>query len=216
MSDLIIYGAGGLGREVRDLVLSLSQYRLIGYCDDSVETGKLADGVPVLGGISYLHELSARQSSDINIVVAIGSPLHKRNLVNRLSQIERITFPALVSPFAIVQSQSVQIGPGSIICAGCILTTDIKIGNHVLINLNCTVGHDTIIKDFSAVMPGVNIAGNVHVGEQCLIGMGANIINNVTVGHRVVVGAGSVLIRNVQDDVTAAGVPAKIIRYGSK
>jgi len=61
-------------------------------------------------------------------------------------------------------------------------------------------------------MPTCNISGEVQIGEATFWGTGAKIINGIRVGNNVSVGAGSVIIDNVIDDVTVAGVPAKIIK----
>ena len=84
----------------------------------------------------------------------------------------------------------VKIGEGSIICAGNILTTNINVGRYVILNLACTVGHETEIGDFSAFMPSCNISGEVNIGNCTYWGTGAKIINRCKVGDEAVIGAG--------------------------
>jgi acetyltransferase-like isoleucine patch superfamily enzyme len=69
------------------------------------------------------------------------------------------------------------------------------------------------VGDFSTVSPGVNIAGNVHVGEGVFFGVGANVINGVhsrplVIGDGAVVAAGACVTRDVEPNSMVAGVPA--------
>lgn len=202
---LIIFGAGGMGREIAGMVRSIPGWQVKGFLDDRIKKGSFVDGIPVLGGGSAIEGLDR----PLNLVLAVGDPSVKKRIHERLSS-KDIHFPSLVHPSAILQTpESIRVGHGVIITAGCVLTTAIEIGDHVLLNLRVTVGHDTHIGAFTSVMPGVNIAGLVKIGEEVLIGSGANIINSVEIGSRTRVGAGAVVIQNLPPGVTAVGVPAR-------
>ena len=69
-----------------------------------------------------------------------------------------LKFCSVIHPSA-KMSQYIDVGKGTIITAGNILTTQIKIGNHVIINLDCTIGHDSIIEDYCTILPGCHISG---------------------------------------------------------
>ncbi len=105
------------------------------------------------------------------------------------------------------------MGEGTIITAGNILTVDIKIGKHVMVNLDCTIGHDTVIEDFCSIMPSANISGNVKLEEGAYIGTGTQIINKIVIGKYSIIGAGAVVIRDIPARCTAVGVPAKPIKF---
>lgn len=204
--ELIIYGAGGLGREVLTLVNALPEWQVIGFIDDNVPAGTIIKGLKILGGISILHDITSP-----NVVLAVGSPLVKQRLEEQLLQYT-VYFPALIHPSAILQDpDSITIGAGSIITAGSILTTDIHIGKHVLINLNTTVGHDCVIEDYSSIMCAVNIAGEVNIGRSVFVGSGASILNQTSLAESCTVGMGAVVLKDVLQHTTVAGVPAKEI-----
>jgi sugar O-acyltransferase (sialic acid O-acetyltransferase NeuD family) len=204
---LLIYGAGGLGREVLSLVNGTESYDVKGFLDDGMSRGTSVNGVKVLGGYS---ELSAFDQP-INLVLALGNPSLKLELLKKIDRM-KVKFPVLRHPSAILQNVStINIGEGTILCAGSILTTDIGIGSHVLINLNCTIGHGVHIGMCTSIMPGVNIAGDVSVGTGVLIGSGVNVINKIKLGDRCTIGMGSVVLRDVAADSTVVGVPAKPI-----
>jgi sugar O-acyltransferase (sialic acid O-acetyltransferase NeuD family) len=205
--ELIIYGAGGLGREVLTLINALPEWQPIGFIDDNVPAGTQVKGLKVLGGLSVVQTMT----STVNVVLAIGSPLVKQRLEEQLSKYS-VQFPTLIHPSVIMQDPaSVTIGAGSIITAGCILTTDIYIGKHVLINLNTTIGHDCTVEDYSSVMCGVNIAGEVTIGRSAFVGSGANILNQVSLRESCTVGMGAVVLKDVLQHTTVAGIPAKEI-----
>ena len=184
-------------------------FELIGFLDDGVEEGRMVEGVPVLGGLHWLE----KNKTPVELIVAIGIPAVKSGIVKSLKKFEHVHFPVLIHERSHIQDlERVRIGQGSIICSGVILTTSITVGEHVLLNLNVTVGHDTIIGDLVSVMPGVNLAGNVHLGGAVMVGSGANIINNIQVGECSTIGAGSVVNHNIPPASTAAGVPARVIK----
>jgi sugar O-acyltransferase (sialic acid O-acetyltransferase NeuD family) len=185
----------------------MQEWELAGFIDDSKKIGSVIDGIKVLGNISFISQIEG----EVNLVIAVGNPAQKQALLTTISK-SNVNFPILIHPTAIIQApQLVKLGEGTVICAGAILTTSIRIGKHVLINLNVTIGHDTVVNDFSSIMPGANIAGEVSIGSSVLVGSGANIRNKISVGNSATVGMGSVVIRNVEDSKIVAGNPAKEI-----
>jgi sugar O-acyltransferase (sialic acid O-acetyltransferase NeuD family) len=202
---IAIYGAGGLGREVLSLIHALDEWEPIGFIDDGKKKDSVVGGLPVLGGEETLSNVG-----DFHVVIAVGDPALKQQLS---AKIRPDHCPVLIHPLALLQNkQTIELGTGTIITAGCVLTTDIKIGKHTLLNLNSTVGHDCMIGDYCSLMPGVNLAGEVEVGEAVLIGAGSNVRNQIRIGDNSVVGMGSVVIQNVAANTTVAGVPAKPIQ----
>ncbi len=205
---IAIYGAGGLGREVLSMLHAWPEWEVTGFYDDGKEKGTVIKQQPVLGGLEELLQVT----EPTYLVLAIGSPAIKIQIAKRISENENILFPVLVHPNATIQDiASVKLGKGSVITAGVVLTTDIELGEHVLINLTCTVGHDVHIGDGSSVMPGVNIAGEVIIGKGVLIGAGATILNGLLLGDHCRVGAGSVVTKPVASGKTVVGIPARVI-----
>lgn len=212
MEKIAVFGAGGFGRETQMLIAQINgienRFEFIGFFDDGYKIGELINNSPILGGISELN----RVIEPMNIVFSIADPKTKKNLLERIIN-PLIKYPALIHPNALIgDEQYVHIGDGSIIAAGNIITVNIDIGKHVILNLSCTVGHDTIIGDFSSFMPTVNISGEVTIGEGVYVGTGAKIINQLEIGEFTIVGAGSVVNKSLPSHCTAVGVPAKIIK----
>lgn len=213
MKPLYIIGAGGFGREVAWLVERINEISPVwdfrGFIDDNQALwNREVDGYKIHGGCSILEQ----SKEDVWCVFAIGNAAIRFSGVKRLQSLGHIHFAALVDP-DVKMSSSVTIGEGSIICAGTILTVDICIGSHNIINLDCTIGHDVVLEDFVTLYPSVNISGCVKIGNTTEIGTGSQIIQGIEIGSGNIIGAGSVVIKNLQSDVTAVGVPVKVVKH---
>lgn len=211
MKDIIIVGAGGFGREVawliEDINYKSNQWNLLGFLDDNAELhGKSLNNIPVLGSIEWLNG-----KNDIYYVCAIGNPQIKENLVHKCDSYGAKA-ATLIHPSVIISKYN-EIGDGCIICAGSIITVNIRIGNHVIINIDCTIGHDAIIEDFCTILPSVNVSGAVHLNRNCDIGTGSSIIQGIEIGECTIVGAGAVVAKDLPSNCTAVGVPAKPIKF---
>jgi sugar O-acyltransferase (sialic acid O-acetyltransferase NeuD family) len=209
MKKIVIIGAGGFGREVAWLIERINRtsqvWDLIGFVDDNKELhGKIVGGYPVLGFCDWLMG-----KKDIYAVCAIASSKIRKTIVDRLEGVE---FATLIDP-KVEMSERINIGKGSIICAGSILTVDINIGMHVIIDLDCTVGHDAVLESFVTLYPSVNISGNTLLKERVEMGTGSQIIQTIKIGEGTIVGAGSVVIKDLPENCTAVGIPAKPIKF---
>lgn len=212
MQKIAIFGAGGFGREVFWLIHEINskgkKFEFIGFFDDGVEKGSFVHGYPVLGGLNDL----VNHNKFINIVYAIGNPIIKEKIINNVGNRDNIIYPNLIHPNCLI-GDTVKMGKGNIICASNILTVDIELGNHVILNLACTVGHDTVIKDYCSFMPGINISGEVVINKSVYVGTGAKIINQLEIGVNSIIGAGAVVSKSIPPNCTAVGIPAKPIKF---
>ncbi|BDU80959.1 acetyltransferase [Clostridium perfringens] len=210
MKDLVIVGAGGFGREVAWLVEQINEvskeWNLIGFIDENKEMHEtLINGYKVLGGIDWLKD------KDIYYVCAIGNSKIRKDIVERINKF-KLKAATIIHPSVLINKKYVEVGEGCIICASSILTVNIKLGKHVILNLDCTVGHDAILKDFVTVYPSVNISGNCIIDKCVELGTGTQIIQGKTIGENTIIGAGSVVIKNIEKNRTAVGIPAKTIK----
>ena len=204
-NPLIIICGGGFAREVIWLARECSEKWLVkGILDDTVSLqGKDICGIPVIGTIDDWVKYT-----DASFVVAMGSPRDRKKIVSRLKSKGAIDFATLVHP-SVQMSEYVELGEGCIVTAGCILTTQVKLGCHTIVNLSSTIGHDVLIGDFCTLAPKVAVSGNVSLGEGVEIGTGAIIIPGISIGTDSTVGAGAVVTKNVEENVLAIGMPAR-------
>lgn len=211
MEKIAIAGSGGFAREILTLIDDINQrqptYEVVGFVDN--DTSKTIHGYPVIGDDDYVNQIK----EPLSVVIAVGEPHLKKKIRNKYTN-PLVKFPSLIHPSVLIGSKdTVCVGEGCVICAGCILTTDIKIKDFVTLNLMCTVGHDTEIDNYCSFMPSVNISGEVKVDEGVYVGTGAKIINQLEIGNNTIIGAGAVVAKSLPADCTAVGVPAKPIKF---
>jgi sugar O-acyltransferase (sialic acid O-acetyltransferase NeuD family) len=140
--------------------------------------------------------------------VAVGDPATRKTIVKRLAP--ALDLPSLIHPQALLmETGKITIGKGCIITAGVILTTNIKVGDFVLLNLHSSVGHNCVLGDFSSLMPGARLSGGVILEKAVYIGTNACVLPNIRIGENAVVGAGAVVTKDVAANTTVVGVPAK-------
>lgn len=210
MKDLVIIGAGDFGREVMWVAERINEvtpiWNILGFIDDDKEGLKI-DGYPVLGGVDWL----CKYNHEIYATCAIASGSIKDKIWLSLSEKLNVHPATLIDPAAII-GKDADIGEGSIICAGSVLTISTKLGKHCIVNLNCTLGHDTILRDYCTIHPGTNISGKVIVGERTIVGTGTKVIQGKTIAADVILGAGAVVIKDIEESGTYVGSPAKKVK----
>lgn len=212
MNKIAIFGSNGFGFEVKMLIDQINEpenkYKFIGFFDDAKKKGSILHGQKILGGINELNAFEEK----IDLVFAIGSPKVKEKLYKSISN-KNISYPVLIHPNCEIGEDRVSIGKGSIITANNVITINVNIGEHVLLNWGCTVGHDSSIGSFSSIMPSVNISGEVNIGKGVFCGTGAKIINQKNIGNNSIIGAGAIVTDNIPEKCTAVGMPAKPIKF---
>lgn len=196
---ICIFGTGGFGREVLccliDAIAHTNQKIEELACfmvSDEDFKDNMVMGLEVLPQSKLNTELH-------EVVVAIGDPHTRKKVVESLPA--ETKFATIIHPSA-VMSKWVEIGEGSIITAGTILTCNIKIGKHAHLNLHTTVGHDCIIGDYFTTAPAANISGSCHFGNCVYFGTNASVRQGIKICDNVTIGMGGVVVK----DITEAGV----------
>lgn len=143
------------------------------------------------------------------VVSAVGAPGMKQQLVLKWPG-DR--FASILAEDATIAGDS-EVGRGSVVASGARVMARVKLGEHVLVNSNVVVSHETQVGDFSTISPGVAIGGRCTLGEGVFIGIGATVSDGVRIGAGAIVGAGAVVIEDVQPNEVVVGVPARHLRY---
>ncbi|MBE6740833.1 MAG: acetyltransferase [Ruminococcaceae bacterium] len=211
--SVVIIGASGFGREVLWLIERINdsaaeKWEILGFIDDDESLqGKSVNGYDVIGTLDSIN-----QFADSYFVCAIGNAKTRKKIIEKIHSInDKIKFCTLIDPDVTI-SNLVDIGEGTIICAGSIVTVNIKIGKHCIVNLDCTIGHDAIIEDYVTMYPSVNVSGAVSIGELCELGTGAQIIQGINICSSAIIGAGTVIVKSIDESGTYVGAPAKRIK----
>jgi len=206
MKDLVIIGAGGFGREIAWLVERINQkketWNLIGFIDDGLAVDAEVNQYKVIGDSNWL----IGRKNDLYVLCAIGNAKTRKTIINKIEVNKSLKFATVIDPSVNI-SNLVNIGEGSMICAGNNITVNIDIGKHVIINLDCTIGHDVVLDDFVTLYPSVNVSGMTHICTLSEMGTGSAIIQGVKIANNVIVGAGGVVIKDIVEQGIYTGVP---------
>lgn len=212
---VVVVGAGGFGRETLDVVeaagrAGTTDLVVTGVVDDhpsEVTLERLAvRGVPYLGTVDEWLAGATPEDGTLHLL-GVGNPVVRRKLDERLTAAGRRAATA-VHPAAAVGSQVV-LGEGTVVCGGVQVSTNVRLGRHVHLNPNATVGHDASLGDHVSVNPAATVSGACVVGRETLIGAGSVILQGLTVGERCVVGAAACVVRDVPAGEIVKGVPAR-------
>lgn len=203
---IIVYGGGGHGKSLVDLLRLLNVYRLHGIIDDGIPAGETVMGLPVLGGsdqLSKLHGDGVRLA--VNAVGGIGNVGTRVEVFHRLRQ-AGFTCPSVVHPVAFVE-QSASLAAGVQVFPHAYIGSEVRIGFGSIVNTSAVVSHECDLGEYTNISPGALLAGGVQVGERALVGMGATINLYVKIGEGARVGNGA----TIKTDVP----PHAVVRAGS-
>jgi sugar O-acyltransferase (sialic acid O-acetyltransferase NeuD family) len=199
-ADILIYGGGGHGRSLLDLLHLLARYRVVGIVDDGLPAGEQVMGLPVLGGASVLHELRQKGVElAVNAVGGVGAPQVRISVFERLKE-AGFRCPALVHPAAFVEP-SARLAEGAQILPRAYIGTLVEVGFGVIVNNGAIVSHDCRLGDYASLAPGAVLAGGVDVGRAAQIGMGVTVNLGLRIGENARIGNSAV----VKADVPAGG-----------
>lgn len=203
---LIVFGGGGQGRTVIDLVRTIGMHRLVGVVDDGLPVGSEVLGVPVLGGANVLPEWRKKGVClAVNAVGGIGNVAVRVKVYEILAR-AGFACPNLVHPSTVIEA-SASLAGGVQILAQSYVGSAARIGFGTLINAGVIVSHDCVIGQCVNLSPGAALAGGVIVEDYAQIGMNATVNIGVRIGSRSQVGNGA----TVKADVP----PGTLVRAGT-
>ena len=214
MRDLVVYGAGGLGREVLRIAEDINATRspsersnILGFFDDGVPEGTLFGCYPVLGGLPRLQSWE----TPLDVAFGIASPEIKQRLVCALLANANLAYPVLRHPLSSIASDAT-LSQGCVIAQFAFVSRDSRLAPFVFLNTGAQVGHDCRIGKFVSIMPSVNVSGNVVIGDEAFIGVKATILQGLSVGEGATVGAAGLVVSDVPAGCTVLGNPARIVK----
>ncbi|MBN2663216.1 MAG: acetyltransferase [Bacteroidales bacterium] len=207
---MIIIGAKGFAKEVLQIFYQKNETENLHFFDNIniFSTDKLYGKFRIIQEVEDVIKIF---EFDNRFVLGIGNPTNRFQLSEKFKRLGG-ELNSIISPYANIGAYGNTIMSGTNIMTGAVITNDILIEEGVLINLNCTIGHDSIIEKYSELCPGVHISGNVKIGAFSFVGTGAVILPDIKIGKNVIIGAGAVVTKDVQDNALMVGSPAKKIK----
>jgi len=190
-----IIGAGGMGRELYVQMLDNNpNEEIVFFVGDEYSYDNIK-----------IFPISKFNPNIYEVVVAIGDMYGRQKLVNALP-INTKFFTFIHKSVQIFDN--IEIGEGSIICAGSILTTNIKIGKHAQLNRATNISHDAIIGDFFTTAPNVHVLGNCNIGNRVYLGCNSCVREKTSIGDDIIIGLNSGVIKNINESGVYVGTPA--------
>jgi sugar O-acyltransferase (sialic acid O-acetyltransferase NeuD family) len=207
-----IIGYGGFARELaKEMVTFFKENvsdKFSGDIDFYVEKDYYLDEYKNIPNIKILSETITKKG-----YVAIGDCKTRERLFNTYFKLDDCQDNSFY--WSILKKnyhETNVIGNSSMLMRGSVITTNVKLGLSNLVNINATIGHDSIFGDFCTLSPGCNIAGNVRIGNRVYFGMGSNVIEGLHICNDVIIGAGAVVVKDITEPGTYVGIPAKKIK----
>ena len=208
MKDIIIMGAGDLGKDVAWLIERINdnkpEWNLLGF----TEKGEMEEfqGYPVLGTDDVIADYE-----DVYVVCALANTEIRERIIDTLPTNAHVA--TLIDPNAIIH-RTAEIGEGSMIFANTIVGVGAKVGKQCVVLYNAAVNHDVVVGDYTTVYPNATISGKCTIGKYCEIGTGASIIQHVSICDNAKIGVGAAVFTNIKNPGTTVGNPA--VTMGTK
>ena len=207
MEQLVIIGAGGYAKSVLDSI-DYYNYRVKGFLDEFSTIDEHL-GYPVLW-----HSLDDVQKADkLFYFIAIGNNERRKKWYDRLVA-RKLRLINVVDRSAIISPEAT-IGNGCFFGKMAIVNSKAVIGNDCIINTRALVEHGCTVHNHVNLSTNAVINGDVVIGEGSFIGSSSVTIGQRTIGEWSTVGAGAVVTKDVGNNVTVAGVPARVIKQGA-
>lgn len=205
MEDVVIYGAGGLGSVVVDILEHAGRYRPVAFLDSDVRKhGTEAAGLPIVGDLAAVAQILRRGVH--NAIVAIGDNAARVAIAEALAACG-LRLVSAIHPLASFALSS-QVAEHVIVGARVNVCVHAHIGPHTVLSAGSIAEHDNVIGRGVFLEPAVRLAGGVRIDDYVTLGVGACVIPGRSIGNWARVLPGAVVIQDVPPHATVGGVPA--------
>lgn len=206
MKNLIIIGAGGMGRTIYSNALESVGYGekfvVKGFIDDNLQA---LDGFPNYPPVIDTIKDYQPQVDDV-FVSSIGGAVRRscmEEIIRRGGE-----FMELIHKTARIYTNA-KLGKGNFIGAYTVIGNDAEIGDYNMIQSYTVIGHDAKIGSWNRIDTHVTCVGGIVIEDEVNIHTSAVISHKVRVESGAHVGALSFVIKKVKAGTTVMGSPAK-------
>lgn len=208
---LAVYGTGGSGREVHEIVSAMDPARE--RWEEVVFVDDVTDARELYGSrVMPFEELASLYGPDeVEFVIAVGEPTSRELLFDRAAA-RGYGFATIVHPSAFV-SPSARLGRGVFVKMQSIVSAEATLADNVFVQADAIVGHDVTVGPHTQISAFSHIAGHASLGARCYLGVRASVREECQMGDDVVLAMGAVVMeKRVPSRVLAMGNPAKYVR----
>jgi sugar O-acyltransferase (sialic acid O-acetyltransferase NeuD family) len=199
---VVVFGAGGHGRVVADIVRACG-WKLEGFLDDDPK-----NNVPVLGSPVFVADEWLGSGADCGLALGVGDNRAREAVAKRIRKMGA-TLVSAIHPSAVI-SASAQVGEGVVMMPGAVLNSGCRVGEGAIINTGAVVEHDVQVGRYAHVSSNSTAGGGAQIGDYSLIGLAATVLPGRRVGNGCIIGAGALVAEHVQDGQLAYGVPERV------
>ncbi len=211
MNELVILGTGGMAREVYGAIKAVNQinlqFSIKGFVDVEMTNTEVIDGLKVV----YAEQDLLALDTPLNVVIALTDVTKRESISSRLEANSHLSFPSIIHPSAILDSDLVSIDSGCFVAAGVVLSPGVHLKRFALVNILSSLAHDVKLGPYSVVNPHANVSGSVTTGKRVLIGASAVVHQGLILADDSILGMGAVLTRNTKPNASYFGNPARKI-----
>lgn len=134
MKKLLIVGAGGHGRVVKEVAESLGEYEKIDFLDDSSEEA-----------VAKIDDLERMHGEYDSAFVGIGNNVFRLECIAKIKDIG-YEIPVLIHPTAYI-SKSANIGLGTVVEPKALVNANTRVGEGCIISVGSIIDHDVILNN---------------------------------------------------------------------
>jgi sugar O-acyltransferase (sialic acid O-acetyltransferase NeuD family) len=208
---LVIVGASGHALVALDAALRQGACEVAGFLDSFKPAGQVVAGYPILGHPDDVDALMQEHRFQ-RVFLGISDNVTRQAVYERMRAVAPdLVLTSIIHPASCIAA-SARIGPGTLVLAGAIVNAGCVVGENCIINTKASLDHDSELKPYASMLPGVTTGGNVVIGRYSCVCIGATLSHRVTIGEHTFIGAGAVVLKDVPACALACGVPAEVIR----
>lgn len=202
--NIIIVGAGGLGREVAGWMSSeIFGPRIKGFLSDNPRIlDNYSIDYPIIGSIDdYVV-----QEDDV-FIMAIGDIGPKKEISNKLIS-RGAKFKTFIHHTAIVE-KTAKIGTGCVVGPFCLISDHVVLDDFVLFGFYASCGHDAKVGKYGVLSPYSTVNGFTVLGDEVFMGTHSSVVARTKVGSNSKISSGTAVMYEVPENCFVVGVPGK-------
>lgn len=207
---IVIFGSSGHAKVLVDIIETDPSFELIGFIDNTLQIGTTLLGYPVLGSDDALPGLTKKYDF-FSGIIGVGDNYKRSVLAKYIEKIMPGFEFVNCSHISANVSNHITMGVGNVIMPGVSVNASSFIGNHCILNTNCSLDHDCYLGDYASLGPNSSVGGGAIVEKFSHVGIGASVLHGASMQENSILGGGSMLVSSAKPNSVYVGVPARYV-----